>query len=113
MPFSYNIGSSRFRYYLATRVQRGKDLHEFPLVDILSCSCHLHSQSRGNFSNTEPKVPYKTLDEGAEDDGFTLLIRPHSIQRIVLEVLSFSREADDSVSWIVDGQNELNLSLLN
>ena len=61
----------------------------------------------------KPKVPYKTLDEVAEDDGFTLLIRPHSIQRIVLEVLSFSREADDSVPWIIDGQNELNLSLLN
>ena len=45
----------------------------------------------------KPNVPYKTLDEVAEDNGFTLLIRPHSIQRIVLEVLSFSREVDGSV----------------
>ena len=34
----------------------------------------------------KPKVPYKTLDDVAADDGFTLLIRPHSVQRIVLEV---------------------------
>ena len=37
-------------------------------------------------STQKPKVPYKTLDEVAEDDKFTLLIWPHSIQRIVLEV---------------------------
>lgn len=34
----------------------------------------------------KPVVPYRTLDDVAEDNGLTLLIRPRSIQRVVLEV---------------------------
>ena len=40
----------------------------------------------GTLATQKPKVPYKTLDNVAADEGFTLLIRPDSIQRIVLEV---------------------------
>ena len=54
----------------------------------------------------KPKVPYKTLDNVAADDGFTLLIGPHSIQRIVLEVVSLY-----SVILILDVYVFLALSL--
>ena len=95
------------------RSSAGKIYMSFLWLTFLVVAATYTANLVATLATQKPKVPYKTLDEVAVDDEFTLLIWPHSIQRIVLEVLVviFSREIDYFILHTMDGQNERNLSV--